>query len=284
MILKSVRHWRPYLLGLTFTVRTDQRSLKYLMDQRITTPAQARWLPKLLGYDYKIEYKPELANQAANSLSSKAELSFLSISQPQANWWAGLQQKSAEDPFYDSFTSCPHFVHRDGIWFLHGKVYLNPVSPLIPTLIGECHATPQGSHFGFHKTVAHLHSDFRWPKMRHIVQDYIRQCEVYQQNKLDSMSPMSHLQSSPFPTRVWSNISMDFIEGLPPSHWHTTSMVALTDSLSMPTSLGCRTLTLPSSLPRLLSLILCDYMTSPLLLSMIETGFSLVLSGRIIFS
>ena len=83
-IVKSVQHWRPYLLGRTFTVRTDQRSLKYLMTKQITTPAQAHWLPKLLGYDYKIEYKPGLANQAADSLSRKAELAFLSVSQPQA--------------------------------------------------------------------------------------------------------------------------------------------------------------------------------------------------------
>ena len=226
-IVKSVRHWRPYLLGRTFTVRTDQRSLKYLMDQQITTPAQAHWLSKLLGYDYKIEYKPGLANQAADSLSRKAELAFLSVSQSQANWWAGLQRECAEDPFYGFLASLPHFVHRDGIWFLHGKVYLNPVSPLIPTLIAECHATPQGGHFRFHKTLARLRSDFRWPKMRHIIQDYIRQCEVCQQNKSDSMSPAGLLQPLPVRTRVWSDISMDFIEGLPPSHGYTTIMVVV---------------------------------------------------------
>ena len=148
-IVKFVRHWRPYLLGRTFRVRTDQRSLKYLMDKRITTPAQGRWLPKLLGYDYKIEYKPGLANQAADSLSRKAELAFLSVSQPQENWWADLQRECAEDPFYGFLASLPHFVHRDGIWFLHGKVYLNPMSPLIPTLIAECHATPTRWSFWF---------------------------------------------------------------------------------------------------------------------------------------
>ncbi|KAA8540964.1 hypothetical protein F0562_024898 [Nyssa sinensis] len=52
-----------------FIVRTDHQSLKYLLEQRITTLAQSHWLPKLLGYDYAIEYKKGPENQAADSLS-----------------------------------------------------------------------------------------------------------------------------------------------------------------------------------------------------------------------
>jgi hypothetical protein len=72
-IIKVVQKWRPYLLGRSFIVRTDQKSLKYLLEQRITTPAQTRWLPKLLGYDYQIEYKRGLENQGADSLSRVVE-------------------------------------------------------------------------------------------------------------------------------------------------------------------------------------------------------------------
>ena len=50
-----------------------KKSLKYLLEQRITTPAQTRWLPKLLGYDYQIEYKRGLENQGADSLSRVVE-------------------------------------------------------------------------------------------------------------------------------------------------------------------------------------------------------------------
>ena len=65
-VVKSIWKWCPYLLGKPFTVRTDKKNLKYLLEQRITTPAQARWLPKILGYDYKIEYKRGPENQAAD--------------------------------------------------------------------------------------------------------------------------------------------------------------------------------------------------------------------------
>nr|GEZ22140.1 transposon Ty3-G Gag-Pol polyprotein [Tanacetum cinerariifolium] len=54
-LVKSVWKGRHYLLGRLFVVKTDHMSLKYLLEQRLTTPAQARWLPKLLGYDYRID-------------------------------------------------------------------------------------------------------------------------------------------------------------------------------------------------------------------------------------
>ncbi|GJR36746.1 transposon ty3-G gag-pol polyprotein, partial [Tanacetum coccineum] len=72
-IVKAVRKWRHYLLGRKFIVKTDHVSLKYLLEQRISTPAQTRWLPKLLGYDYTIEYKKGVSNRGADAFSRKAE-------------------------------------------------------------------------------------------------------------------------------------------------------------------------------------------------------------------
>jgi len=41
-------------MGKPFIVHTNQKSLKFLLEQRITTPTQARWVPKILGYDHDI--------------------------------------------------------------------------------------------------------------------------------------------------------------------------------------------------------------------------------------
>ncbi|GJR09159.1 putative mitochondrial protein [Tanacetum coccineum] len=44
-------------------------NLKYLLDKRITTPAQMKWLPKLMGFDYEVKYKKGVENAVADTLS-----------------------------------------------------------------------------------------------------------------------------------------------------------------------------------------------------------------------
>ena len=52
-LVQAVRHWRPYLWGRRFVVKTDHYSLKYLLDQRLATIPQHHWVGKLLGFDFE---------------------------------------------------------------------------------------------------------------------------------------------------------------------------------------------------------------------------------------
>lgn len=56
-ITDSVRKWRHYLLSGAFTIRTDHRSLKNLLNQTIHTPEQQFFLTKLMGYSFEIVYR-----------------------------------------------------------------------------------------------------------------------------------------------------------------------------------------------------------------------------------
>ena len=56
-------------MGACFQVRTDHYSLKYLLDQRLSTNLQHQWLSKLFGFDFAVEYRPGRLNAAADALS-----------------------------------------------------------------------------------------------------------------------------------------------------------------------------------------------------------------------
>ncbi|GJV92698.1 retrotransposable element Tf2 [Tanacetum coccineum] len=83
-VLMALEKWRRYLLDRHFIIKTGHFSLQYLMDQRITTPTQMKWLPKLMRYDYEVvSYKKGLGNGAVDALSrlrSGAELLSMFVS------------------------------------------------------------------------------------------------------------------------------------------------------------------------------------------------------------
>ena len=99
MALEAIQHWRPYLVGRRFQVRTDQHSLKHLLQQPITTPAQQNWVAKLLGYDFEIVYRLGKFNCVVDALSRRAENKVLAaVSMPQWLDWTELEQAVLADP------------------------------------------------------------------------------------------------------------------------------------------------------------------------------------------
>lgn len=93
-ITEAVKKWRQYLLGRRFTVQTDHRSLRALLHQTIQTPEQQRWLYKLVGYDFDIEYKPGVLNGPADALSRVSSVSchaLLSETRPQPILWDAIR-------------------------------------------------------------------------------------------------------------------------------------------------------------------------------------------------
>lgn len=54
-LVQVMRHWRPYLWGCPFLVCTDHVSLKFLLDQRLST--------------IRVEYKSGFTNIIADALS-----------------------------------------------------------------------------------------------------------------------------------------------------------------------------------------------------------------------
>ena len=79
-ITQAISKFRHYLLG---TLKTDQKSLKELLDQSLHTLEQQQWLPKFLGFDFTIQYKLGKENVVADALS---RCMSMAISLPVNQW------------------------------------------------------------------------------------------------------------------------------------------------------------------------------------------------------
>jgi hypothetical protein len=99
-IMHVVDLWLPYLLGQHFQIKTDHQSLKYFLEQRISSLEQQKWVTKLFGYDYEIIYKKGKENVVLDSLSHKYEdegpLFSLSFIVP--DWLQAVRQEWLQDP------------------------------------------------------------------------------------------------------------------------------------------------------------------------------------------
>lgn len=68
-IVWSVKHFRPYLYGRKFKIRTDHQPLVWLMNLKDPSSRLMRWRIKLEEYEYEIEYLKGTSNAVADALS-----------------------------------------------------------------------------------------------------------------------------------------------------------------------------------------------------------------------
>jgi hypothetical protein len=91
----AIQKWRPYLLGRHFIVHTDQKSLKFITEQRIMGEEQQKWIAKLIGFDFDVKYKPGKENSVADALSR--QIQYASITTVQCEVWEGLDDEVQKD-------------------------------------------------------------------------------------------------------------------------------------------------------------------------------------------
>ena len=67
----ATRHFRPYLYGRRFTLRTDHNCLRWLHNFKEPEGRVAQWLELLSEFDYRVVHRPGAQHLNADSLSHK---------------------------------------------------------------------------------------------------------------------------------------------------------------------------------------------------------------------
>ncbi|KAL0361456.1 UNVERIFIED_CONTAM: Transposon Ty3-I Gag-Pol polyprotein [Sesamum radiatum] len=193
--LMAVEKWKHYLIGNHFIIRTDQKSLKYILEQKVDTMLQQRWVSKLLGLDYEVQYRRGIDNKAAAALSRRdhGECSIITVIIP--NWVTEVQRSYDQDPEFQ---------------------------PILQAKLVQIAAYPEyslqaGRHSGITGTYKRVRSMFHWPKLKEEVAEWVRACDVCQRAKGEHVPYPGLLQPLSVSNTAWSYITMDFVEGLPKS-------------------------------------------------------------------
>ncbi|KAL5779345.1 hypothetical protein ACOSQ2_010082 [Xanthoceras sorbifolium] len=123
------------------------------------------------------------------------------------------------------------YIWRNGLVCYKNRVIIPPNSYIIPQLLQEFHDSPLGGHSGVLRTFKRLAQQFYWPSIHKVIREYVVSYDTCQINKTATQLPVGLLQPLPIPCQVWEDITIDFIEGLPPSNGQNTIMVVI-DRLS----------------------------------------------------
>jgi hypothetical protein len=78
-VVHALKIWRHYLLGNTFHIYTDHKSLKYIFTQSELNMRQRRWLELIKDYDLEVHYHPGKANVVADALSRKNHCNCMTV-------------------------------------------------------------------------------------------------------------------------------------------------------------------------------------------------------------
>lgn len=168
-ITTAVKKWRQYLLGHPFTIHTDHKSLKELISQVIQTPEQQVYLSKLLGYDFKIQFKSGKTNVVVDALSRiDTPSQCLTLTMPHFLFLEDLKNSLHTLPEFTTLyhnistdpTTHPNYTIHQGLIFFNHKIWLPNSHPFKEKLLHEFHNSPISGHMGTQKTYLRLLDNF----------------------------------------------------------------------------------------------------------------------------
>lgn len=121
----------------------------------------------------------------------------------------------------------PKYTLQDGIVKFLGRIWVGNNELAQQHILQALHSSGIGEHSGIHATYHRVKSLFAWPKLKQTVTQYVQSCQICQQAKGEHIKLPGLLQPLPVPSRAWTVVSLDFVEGLPKSNGYDVILVVI---------------------------------------------------------
>jgi hypothetical protein len=225
-IIEALKKWKHYFAGSSIVIRTDQQSLRYIQEKKLTESIQHKLLVKLLGYDYRIEYKKGRENKAADALSRAPDMhTTMAITAAVPKWITDVTNSYATDTYCKELiakltvdsTATPNYTLKNGILRYKQKLVVGSDTALQTQIITSLHDSAFGAHSGETATYHRVKLVFHWTCLKKYVISYVKECAICEKNKAEHTPYPGLLKPLRVPDKAWTHVSMDFIEGLPKS-------------------------------------------------------------------
>ena len=106
-------------------------------------------------------------------------------------------------------------IHEDGSLRFGNRLCVPNDLDLKAEILKEAHNTSYMIHPRGSKMYRDLRETFWWNNIKSKIAQYVAQCLVCQQVKMEHQRPAGFLQPLPIPEQKWEDITMDFVTGLP---------------------------------------------------------------------
>ena len=128
---------------------------------------------------------------------------------------------------------------HEGILHFDGKLYVPPEGGARAEVLWSNHDNPLVGHFGYVRMLELIWRKYYWPHMAKEIKAYTKSCTACQWAKPTCHKPYGELQSLQQPWGPYTDISMDFIVGLPPSKCQSKAYNSILVIMDRYTKMAC---------------------------------------------
>ncbi|KAI4313094.1 hypothetical protein MLD38_037866 [Melastoma candidum] len=231
-LVRALETWQHYLWSQEFVIHTDHESLKHLKDQGKLNRKHTRWIQFIEMFPYVIQYKTGKENIVADALSRGYTL--ISTLDAKFLGFEHIKELYLHDhDFKEVFSECEKgsfdkFYRHEGYLFRENKLCI-PQGSMRELLVREAHGGGLMGHFGVTKTLDVLREHFFWPHMKRDVMRICLRCIKCKKAK-SKIQPHGLYMPLPVPSHPWTDVSMDFVLGLPRTRNGKDSIFVVGDS------------------------------------------------------